>query len=109
MILRSHLPLVVTKGDLGIKVGEEQRMWKEGELISFDDSLIHEAWNETSEDRIVMMIDIAKPEGIYSKDEICKYKIENLDDPFLLSLASKEQWGAMYKRKEVNLKSLINL
>ncbi len=106
MILRSHLPLVVPNGDLGIRVEGETKMWKEGELLSFDDSLIHEAWNETNQDRIVMMIDVAKPDGAYSKNEICEYKIANMDDPFLLSMASKEQWKEMYRNKEINLKDL---
>jgi hypothetical protein len=89
-------------------VNGEEKKWVEGQLVSFDDSLIHEAWNNTSEDRIVMMIDIAKPNGMYSKEEICSYKINKMDDPFLLSLASKEEWEKMYKNKEISLKKITD-
>jgi beta-hydroxylase len=106
MILRSHLPLVVPQGDLGIKVNGITKKWVEGQLISFDDSLTHEAWNNSNEDRIVMMIDIAMPDGKYSKDAICEYKMKKMDDPFLLSLATPTQWLEMYEKKEISLERL---
>jgi len=63
-------------------------------LVSFNDSLEHEAWNLTDQIRIVLMFDIAQPTGEYSVEEICKYKLERLDDPALLEYGSKKDWLA---------------
>jgi len=93
MVLRSHLALEIPSIELcKIKVEEEETSWQEGKIITFDDSKIHEAWNLSDKRRIVLMIDVAKPDGKYSGKEINQYKIENIDDPFLLNLANKETW-----------------
>ncbi|HEX8517261.1 MAG TPA: aspartyl/asparaginyl beta-hydroxylase domain-containing protein [Bacteroidia bacterium] len=93
MVLRCHLPLIVPDEKLcAIRVGNETRHWKEGELMIFDDSYEHEAWNKTDRKRVVLMFDIPNPLWGYTAYEISKYKIENMDDPFLLSMAPKEEW-----------------
>ena len=93
MILRCHLPLLVPKGGVcGIKVGPEIRMHEEGKLLIFDDSYEHSAWNEGTEDRVILMFDIPNPMWGYNAHEISQFKLENLDDPFLLQIASKESW-----------------
>ncbi|WP_147653378.1 aspartyl/asparaginyl beta-hydroxylase domain-containing protein [Vulcaniibacterium gelatinicum] len=56
-----HLPLIVPPG-CGFRVGGETRQWKEGELLVFDDTVEHEAWNHGSSDRIVLIFDIWRPE-----------------------------------------------
>ena len=90
MVLRCHLPLIVPAGELcGLRVGNEIKHWKEGELLIFDDSFEHEAWNNSDENRIVLMFDIPNPLWGYTAHEISKYKIEHMDDPFLLSFADK--------------------
>jgi beta-hydroxylase len=104
MVLRCHLPLIVPEGELcAIRVGNETRHWKEGELLIFDDSFDHEAWNKSNERRVVLMFDIPNPKWGYTAEEISKYKIENLDDPFLLSLANKNQWLEFFKNKKIDL------
>lgn len=99
MQLRCHLPLVIP-GDkqCGIRVGDQTHYWKEGELIVFDDSFDHEAWNKTDEPRTVLMFDIPNPLWGYSAQQISKHKIENLEDPFLLGLASKEKWMESFRK-----------
>jgi ornithine lipid ester-linked acyl 2-hydroxylase len=93
MVLRCHLPLIVPDEELcAIRVGNIVRHWKEGELMIFDDSFEHEAWNKTNEKRVVLMFDIPNPLWGYSAHQISKYTIENLHDPFLLSIASKDAW-----------------
>ncbi len=109
MVLRCHLPLVVPSEKLcAIRVGNETRHWKEGELMIFDDSFEHEAWNKTDEKRIVLMFDIPNPKWEYSAYEISKYKIEHIDDPFLLSMASKDEWQEAFKKGEYPLRSFID-
>ena len=106
MVLRCHLPLIVPNEELcAIRVGNETRHWKEGELLIFDDSFDHEAWNKSEAKRVVLMLDIPNPKWGYTAHEISKYKIDHLDDPFLLSLASKEQWSDFFEKGKIELKS----
>lgn len=102
MVLRCHLPLIVPNpADCGIRVGNETRHWEEGKLLIFDDSFEHEAWNKSNERRVVLMFDIPNPLWGYTAEEISKYKIMNLDDPFLLSLANKEDWISAFEKQEL--------
>jgi aspartyl/asparaginyl beta-hydroxylase (cupin superfamily) len=45
-----------------LRVGNETRPWREGELVVFDDSIEHEAWNLGKELRVVLLFDIWRPE-----------------------------------------------
>ena len=56
-----HLPLVVPPG-CRFRVGNEVLEWEEGKLLIFDDTIEHEAWNDSAEDRIVLIFDIWRPE-----------------------------------------------
>lgn len=73
--LRVHFPLIVprkskvngkaTSNDAplsGIRVGGEVREWEEGKAIIFDDSFEHDAWNNSDDRRVVLLIDIWHPE-----------------------------------------------
>jgi aspartyl/asparaginyl beta-hydroxylase (cupin superfamily)/cytochrome c-type biogenesis protein CcmH/NrfG len=55
-----HLPLVVPR-DCGFRVGGETRSWIEGEAFAFDDTIEHEAWNDSDEQRIVLIFDVWNP------------------------------------------------
>lgn len=109
MVLRCHLPLVVPDVEqCALRVGDQVRHWKEGELMIFDDSFDHEAWNRTNEKRIVLMFDIPNPLWGYTAYEISKYKIEHIDDPFLLNMASKERWQEAFKEGVYPLKRFVD-
>lgn len=56
-----HLPLFVPD-KCGFRVGRETREWHEGELMVFDDTVEHEAWNNSDQDRLVLIFDIWRPE-----------------------------------------------
>ncbi|MDQ0248015.1 hypothetical protein J2W22_000062 [Sphingomonas kyeonggiensis] len=56
-----HLPLIVPPG-CGFRVGNEVREWEVGKLLIFDDTIEHEAWNDSGEDRVVLIFDIWRPE-----------------------------------------------
>lgn len=56
-----HLPLIVPPG-CGFRVGGQTRQWRPGELLIFDDSVEHEAWNHGTSDRIILIFDIWRPE-----------------------------------------------
>jgi aspartate beta-hydroxylase len=61
MRLICHLPLIVPDG-CWLRVGNETREWREGELLIFDDSIEHEARNPSAQTRIVLIFDIWRPE-----------------------------------------------
>jgi aspartyl/asparaginyl beta-hydroxylase (cupin superfamily) len=99
MQLRCHLPLIVPDEELcAIRVGDTTHHWREGQLVIFDDSFEHEAWNKTEHDRVVLMFDVPNPLWGYTAKEISRYKLERLDDDFLLGLAPKEKWLAGFEK-----------
>ncbi len=55
-----HLPLVVPEHCL-YRVGFEQRRWNVGEALIFDDSIEHEARNDSDELRVVLIFDVWNP------------------------------------------------
>ena len=55
-----HLPLIVPAG-CSFRVGGETREWREGEAFAFDDTIEHEAWNRSGEDRAVLILDCWNP------------------------------------------------
>ncbi|HEX7082390.1 MAG TPA: aspartyl/asparaginyl beta-hydroxylase domain-containing protein [Gammaproteobacteria bacterium] len=55
-----HLPLIVP-GRCGFRVGGETREWRVGEAWVFDDTIEHEAWNDSDEPRVILICDIWSP------------------------------------------------
>ena len=58
-LYRAHLGLIVPPGDCGLRVSGETRRWEAGKMLMFDDTHLHEAWNETPEHRVVLIVDTA--------------------------------------------------
>jgi aspartyl/asparaginyl beta-hydroxylase (cupin superfamily) len=56
-----HLP-IVAPSDCGLRVGADTHEWRDGELVIFDDSFEHEAWNRGTATRTVLLFEIWKPE-----------------------------------------------
>jgi len=56
-----HLPLIVP-GRCRFRVGNDVREWVEGRSWVFDDTIEHEAWNETDRTRVILLFDIWRPE-----------------------------------------------
>lgn len=56
-----HLPLIVPDG-CRFRVGHETREWRPGECFAFDDTVEHEAWNDSAETRVVLIFDVWRPE-----------------------------------------------
>lgn len=55
-----HLPLIVPPG-CGFRVGGQERQWEPGKAFVFDDSINHEAWNDSDTPRAVLIFDIWSP------------------------------------------------
>ena len=73
-----HLPLIVPEG-CALRVGNETRPWKEGELVIFDDSMEHEAWNRSSELRVILLFDIWRPELTEAERALVACMLESID------------------------------
>ncbi len=59
-VYRMHLPLVVPPG-CRLRVGAETRTWQEGRCLVFDDTVEHEAWNDSDCPRGVLLLDFLRP------------------------------------------------
>ena len=57
-----HLPLIVPENCGALRVGNEQRPWTEGKLLIFDDSIEHEAWNDSGRERVILLFEVWRPE-----------------------------------------------
>ena len=70
-----HLPLIVPPG-CSFRVGGETRDWREGEAFAFDDTIEHEAWNRSDQNRAVLILDCWNPH--LSEDE-CRMIVRMFD------------------------------
>ena len=59
--LSLHLPLIAPRG-CWFRVGNETLTWETGKAFVFDDTIEHEAANESAETRIVLIFNIWRPE-----------------------------------------------
>jgi aspartate beta-hydroxylase len=55
-----HLPLIVPDG-CGFRVGNEVRQWTPGQAFVFDDTIEHEAWNDSDQVRVILIFDVWSP------------------------------------------------
>ena len=44
-----------------MEVDGQRGEWREGELLFFDDTYKHEVWNDTDEERLVLLFDFERP------------------------------------------------
>lgn len=62
-LVRCHLALKVPReaGRVVMQVGSRRFHWEEGRAIVFDDTFRHEVWNDSDEERAVLLIDTRRP------------------------------------------------
>ncbi|MBT9444753.1 MAG: aspartyl/asparaginyl beta-hydroxylase domain-containing protein [Hyphomonadaceae bacterium] len=53
---------VKTNQHCAFRVGNETRVWEQGKAWVFDDTIDHEAWNKSDEDRTILIFDIWRPD-----------------------------------------------
>ena len=76
-VIRCHLGLIVPD-DCAIRVADETRSWKQGSTLAFDDTYEHEAWNRSTTDRIVMLLDFERPLELLDRNTKDAINKENL-------------------------------
>jgi beta-hydroxylase len=62
-VIRAHLGLIVPepRAKCRIRVGDQLAHWEEGKVMVFDDTYVHEVWNDTDGVRVVLFLDIVRP------------------------------------------------
>jgi beta-hydroxylase len=62
-ILTAHLGLIVPlkREDCHMQVADRNVVWEEGRIVIFDDMFPHEVWNDTDEDRIILLLHVKRP------------------------------------------------
>ncbi len=62
-VVRCHLGLKVPEDSdrCYMEVDGQRCEWREGELLFFDDTYKHEVWNDTDEERVVLLFDFERP------------------------------------------------
>ena len=72
-IIRCHLGLVIPGKlpECGFQVGTEVRPWEEGKSLPFCDAHTHWAWNQTTERRMILIVDVVRPEYARMKNAVC--------------------------------------
>ena len=53
--------LHLSPGRCGFRVGNDVREWEVGKAWVFDDTIEHEAWNDSDHTRVIMICDIWNP------------------------------------------------
>ena len=75
-----HLPLVVPADcALNIIDGGEHR-WREGELMMFDDTFRHEAWNHSGQSRVILLMDCWNPHLSAAEQQAIRQLVEAIDE-----------------------------
>jgi aspartyl/asparaginyl beta-hydroxylase (cupin superfamily) len=74
-----HLPLIVPEG-CGFRVGSETREWREGEAWVFDDTIEHEAWNDSDLPRTILICDVWNPELTEDERQTIAALMATMDD-----------------------------
>ena len=65
-----HLPLLVPENCGALRCGNQVQEWIEGRAYVFDDTIEHEAWNDSDRERVVLLFDIWRPELIPEEREL---------------------------------------
>lgn len=74
-----HLPLIVPPGCF-FRVGDETRAWREGGAFAFDDTIEHEAWNESEHVRVLLIFDVWNPHLSLEEQILLKQFYATADD-----------------------------
>jgi hypothetical protein len=81
-ILRSHLGINVPN-NCGMWVNGEIKLHKEKEWLTFDDSKLHSAFNNSNEDRYIMLVDIKRPDFIKIGSSLREDNYDELIEDFI--------------------------
>lgn len=68
-ILRSHLGLIIPKDakNCYMRVDDKIKVWQKGEIFVFDDTYEHEVFNNTDDERVILLFDFDRPMSFWGR------------------------------------------
>ena len=57
-LIRIHYGIKIPEGDISFKVKNEEKKWENGKAFAFNDFYEHGGWNNTEQDRIILIVDL---------------------------------------------------
>jgi aspartate beta-hydroxylase len=82
--LTAHLGVDVPEGQCWIRVGNDTREWRNGGMLVFDTSIMHDAVNDGDRMRYILMLRVFHPELSSTEVAAIRSIFNYLDDPLLL-------------------------
>ncbi|MBC7622455.1 MAG: aspartyl/asparaginyl beta-hydroxylase domain-containing protein [Aeromicrobium sp.] len=73
-----HLPLIVP-GQCRLRVGNQTREWEQGKVWLFDDTIEHEAWNDSKQTRVILLFEVNRPDINEQEHQLISNVFEALD------------------------------
>jgi beta-hydroxylase len=63
-ILTAHLGIKVpvNSGACHMQIGAQDFSWVDGQMVVFDDMYPHEVWNDSDQDRVILLLHVKRPE-----------------------------------------------
>ena len=63
-IVTAHLGIKVpdNRSACHMQIGQQDFSWEDGRMVVFDDMYPHEVWNDSDEDRVILLLHIKRPE-----------------------------------------------
>jgi len=112
-ILRAHLGLIIPKKaeKCRLRVVDEMVVWREGELFVFDDTYEHEVWNDTDDERVVLILDFDRPMRFWGRAlnalfvNVLKYTAY-FQEPRKKMEGYEDRFEAVVRRAEENTEKL---
>lgn len=115
-VLRVHLGLIIPKDykQCRIRVGDQITPWQPGGLFIIDDTYSHEVWNDTDEERVVLLVDFDRPMKwpgrMANQLSIAAMKLTAFYQEPRKNMASLEdRFEAATKRASTNLEKMSDL
>jgi aspartyl/asparaginyl beta-hydroxylase (cupin superfamily) len=99
-MLTCHLALKVprTTERCRIAIDGRDHVWKEGECLVFDDTYYHEVWNDTDEDRVILLVQFERPLRQPGKALAAGFLWLVRHSPFIqTTLRTLSQWEARFE------------
>lgn len=85
-----------------LRAGNERWGWRDGQLLVFDDTHVHEAWNLTKVERVILLLDFTRPPSHMPPDDVLEalereankdpFRVGNRGDIYLESLTGAHGW-----------------
>lgn len=109
-IIRCHLGIRIPDQlpVCGFRVVDEERSWEEGKLLLFNDAEKHAAWNHSSERRMVLILDVMRPDFSNRQHRICSLVLSSLLWQYLaLKLRFLKRMPFLIKNTLISLFSVV--